>query len=37
MGLQNNYEMDDFEGLQQDALIALVACCPKRAAPWVIF
>lgn len=37
MGLQNNYEMDNFERLQQDALIALAACCPKRAAPWVIF
>jgi telomere length regulation protein len=33
MGLQNNYEMDNFEKLQQDALIALVVCCPKRAAP----
>ena len=37
MGLQNNYEMYDFERLQQDALIALVACCPKQAAPWVTF
>ena len=37
MGLQNNYEMDGFERLQQDALIALAACCPKRVAPWVIF
>ena len=33
MGLQNNYEIDSFEKLQQDALTALVACCPKRAAP----
>jgi telomere length regulation protein len=36
IGLQNNYEMDNFEKLQQDTLIALVACCPKRAVPWVI-
>lgn len=36
MNLQNNYEMDNFEKLQQDVLISLVACCPKRAVPYMI-
>jgi telomere length regulation protein len=33
VGLVNNYELDNFNQLRQGALIALVACCPQKAAP----
>lgn len=36
IGLQNNYELDGFDRKRQDALRALVACCPRKAAPWVV-
>ncbi len=33
VGLNNNYELDDFDLKRQAALNALVACCPQKAAP----
>ncbi|KAG6886019.1 hypothetical protein C0993_006135, partial [Termitomyces sp. T159_Od127] len=32
IGLQNNYELEGFEEKRQDALNALVACAPRKAA-----
>ncbi|RDB24234.1 DNA replication checkpoint protein tel2 [Hypsizygus marmoreus] len=36
LSLQDNYDLDDFEAKRQSALNALIACCPKRAAPALI-
>ncbi|KZT11519.1 uncharacterized protein LAESUDRAFT_740990 [Laetiporus sulphureus 93-53] len=36
LGLQDNYDIDDFEKKRQAALNALVACCPRKAAPALI-
>ncbi len=36
IGLQDNYDLDDFSQKRQAALNALVACCPRKAAPYVI-
>ncbi|ELU38296.1 telomere length regulation domain-containing protein [Rhizoctonia solani AG-1 IA] len=36
MGLQDNYELDRFEERRQSVLVALVACCPTKAAPTII-
>ncbi|TFY50283.1 hypothetical protein EVG20_g11611, partial [Dentipellis fragilis] len=36
VGLQDNYEIEDFSGKRQTALNALVACCPEKAAPAII-
>ncbi|KAL5519659.1 TEL2 [Sanghuangporus vaninii] len=36
VGLQNNYEMEDFDEKRQAAVHALVACCPRKAAPAII-
>ncbi|GAA96236.1 uncharacterized protein L969DRAFT_21123 [Mixia osmundae IAM 14324] len=34
--LQDNFDLDRFEQLRQDALTAIVACCPLKAAPCII-
>ncbi|TFK55205.1 hypothetical protein OE88DRAFT_1732466 [Heliocybe sulcata] len=36
VGLQDNYDLEGFDVKRQAALNALVACCPKKAAPAVI-
>lgn len=36
MGLQNNYDIEDFDKYVLEALTALVACSPRKAAPYVI-
>ncbi|KAJ3844507.1 telomere length regulation protein-domain-containing protein [Lentinula raphanica] len=36
VGLQDNFDLDRFSELRQNALNALVACAPKRAAPCII-
>ncbi|KIK59730.1 hypothetical protein GYMLUDRAFT_44166 [Collybiopsis luxurians FD-317 M1] len=36
VGLQNNYDLDKLQELRQNALNALVACCPKKAAPCIV-
>ncbi|KAH9853981.1 telomeric DNA binding protein [Lenzites betulinus] len=36
MGLQDNYELEGFDQKRQAALNALVACCPRKAAPAII-
>ncbi|KAK7466957.1 telomere binding protein [Stygiomarasmius scandens] len=36
VALQDNYELDGFETKRQNALIALIACCPRKAAPCLI-
>ena len=33
IGLQDNYDLDNFSQKRQAALNALVACCPRKAAP----
>ncbi|KAL1748093.1 telomere length regulation protein-domain-containing protein [Schizophyllum fasciatum] len=33
VALQDNYDLDGFEEKRQGALTALVACCPRKAAP----
>lgn len=35
IGLHNTYELGGFEEKRQAALNALVACCPRKAAPYV--
>lgn len=35
MGLQDNYDLEGFDQKRQAALNALVACCPRKAAPYV--
>lgn len=35
IALNNNYELEGFEEKRQAALTALVACCPRKAAPYV--
>lgn len=34
--LNNNYDLEDFDNKRERIMIALVACCPKVAAPCVI-
>ncbi|KAI0781189.1 telomeric DNA binding protein [Trametes elegans] len=36
IGLQDNYELEGFNTKRQAALNALVACCPRKAAPSII-
>ncbi|CAE6534869.1 unnamed protein product [Rhizoctonia solani] len=36
MGLQDNFDLDRFEERRQAVLVALVACCPTKAAPTII-
>ncbi|KAH9901137.1 telomeric DNA binding protein [Cubamyces lactineus] len=36
VGLQDNYELEGFDQKRQAALNALVACCPRKAAPSII-
>ncbi|OSX64936.1 hypothetical protein POSPLADRAFT_1044368 [Postia placenta MAD-698-R-SB12] len=36
LGLQDSYDIEGFEEKRQAALIALVACCPRKAAPTLI-
>ncbi|KAL0579959.1 telomere binding protein [Marasmius crinis-equi] len=36
VGLQDNYNLPDFDRKRQNALNALVACCPRKAAPCII-
>ncbi|CAE6454321.1 unnamed protein product [Rhizoctonia solani] len=36
IGLQDNFDLDQFEGRRQAVLVALVACCPTKAAPTII-
>ncbi|KAL5536155.1 TEL2 [Sanghuangporus sanghuang] len=36
VGLQNNYELEGFDEKRQAAVHALVACCPRKAAPAII-
>ncbi|KAI0747877.1 telomeric DNA binding protein [Daedaleopsis nitida] len=36
VGLQDNYDLDGFDQKRQAALNALVACCPRKAAPTII-
>ena len=33
VGLHNTYELEGFDEKRQSALNALVACCPRKAAP----
>ena len=33
VGLQNNYELEGFEENRQNAVTALVSCCPKKVTP----
>jgi telomere length regulation protein len=35
IGLQNNYEIEDFDHKVLEALTALVVCSPRKAALWV--
>ncbi|KAJ3856982.1 telomere length regulation protein-domain-containing protein [Lentinula lateritia] len=35
-GLQDNYDLDRFNELRQNAMNALVACSPRKAAPCII-
>jgi len=35
VGLQNSYELDDFSTKRQGIATALVACCPRKSAPYV--
>ncbi len=37
LGMNDNFELDDFAAQRQDALTALVACAPEKAAPCVAF
>ncbi|KAG6866094.1 hypothetical protein C0991_008846 [Blastosporella zonata] len=36
IGLQDNYELEDFELKRQGALNAIIACSPRKAAPTLI-
>ncbi|OBZ75699.1 DNA replication checkpoint protein tel2 [Grifola frondosa] len=36
IGLQDNYDLEGFDEKRQAALNALVACCPRKAAPTII-
>ncbi|KZT51597.1 hypothetical protein CALCODRAFT_124246 [Calocera cornea HHB12733] len=36
IGLQDDFSLPDFEQNRQEMLIALVACCPRKAAPTII-
>ncbi|KAF5391465.1 hypothetical protein D9757_002038 [Collybiopsis confluens] len=36
VGLQDNYDLDNFKELRQNALNALVACCPRKASLCII-
>ncbi|KAI0336269.1 telomeric DNA binding protein [Cubamyces sp. BRFM 1775] len=36
IGLQDNYDLEGFDQKRQAALNALVACCPRKAAPSII-
>ncbi|KAI5120573.1 hypothetical protein M0805_002523 [Coniferiporia weirii] len=36
VGLQDNFDLEGFSEKRQDAVTALVACCPKKAAPAII-
>ncbi|KAI9510400.1 telomere length regulation protein-domain-containing protein [Russula earlei] len=36
VGLHDNYELDGFDIKRQAALNALVACCPRKAAPAIV-
>ncbi|EJF62435.1 hypothetical protein DICSQDRAFT_154331 [Dichomitus squalens LYAD-421 SS1] len=36
IGLQDNYDLGGFDHKRQAALNALVACCPRKAAPTII-
>ncbi|KAL7283187.1 hypothetical protein ACG7TL_002613 [Trametes sanguinea] len=36
IALQDNYDLDGFDQKRQAALNALVACCPRKAAPSII-
>lgn len=33
VGLQDNFELERFEERRLEVLVALVACCPSKAAP----
>lgn len=33
VGLQDNFDLEDFDDKRQDILNALVACCPRKTAP----
>ena len=33
VGLQDNFDLEDFNKKRQAALNALVACCPQKSAP----
>ena len=33
VALQDNFDLEGFEEKRQGALTALVACCPRKAAP----
>lgn len=35
VGVQDSYELDDFSAKRQGIVTALVACCPRRSAPYV--
>ncbi|KAK0450659.1 telomere length regulation protein-domain-containing protein [Armillaria borealis] len=36
IALQNSYKLENFDTRRQNALVALVACCPRKAAPCLI-
>ncbi|KAG8759757.1 telomere binding protein [Ceratobasidium sp. 428] len=36
VGLQDNFDLDQFEEKRQDVLVALVVCSPTKAAPTII-
>ena len=35
IGLQDSYELDNFSTKRQGIVTALIACCPKKTAPYV--
>ena len=37
VALNDNFDLDGFDEKRQAALTALVACCPRKAAPYVIY
>ncbi|KAK0503045.1 telomere length regulation protein-domain-containing protein [Armillaria luteobubalina] len=36
VALQNSYKLENFDTRRQSALVALVACCPRKTAPCLI-
>lgn len=32
-GLQDNFDLDNFESMRREALSALISCCPVKSTP----